>query len=56
MPDTYEIPTLPSTLMCDSCKGIGRLGGSSYLTESCAVCGGSGRIQKNGRDKDQSDS
>lgn len=46
MTDTYEIPTCPATVMCDSCKGIGTLGGSSYLTESCAVCKGAGMIQR----------
>ncbi|XKI12291.1 hypothetical protein GGGNBK_11620 [Sporosarcina sp. ANT_H38] len=46
MPNTYEIPTCPTTLMCDSCKGSGTLGGSAYLTESCADCKCTGIVQK----------
>lgn len=48
MPDTYEIPTCTATVMCDSCKGIGTLGGSLYLTESCAGCKGTGMTQRDG--------
>lgn len=48
MPNSHEIPTCPSTLMCAECKGIGTLGGSMYITESCAVCKGTGMVRKEG--------
>lgn len=48
MPNPYETPILPSTLMCDSCKGIGTLGGSMYVTETCANCKGTGMVQREG--------
>lgn len=32
--------------MCGDCEGLGTLGGSKYLTESCRKCEGSGRIRK----------
>lgn len=50
MPDTYEIPSCPATLMCSTCKGTGKLGGSAYLTETCAECKGSGMTQRKGED------
>lgn len=46
MTSPYEVEILPSTLMCESCKGIGTLGGSIYIVESCTVCGGTGMIQR----------
>jgi len=46
MNNPYEIPTCPTTIMCKSCKGIGKLGGSMYITESCSVCKGTGMIQR----------
>ncbi|MBO0586140.1 hypothetical protein [Sporosarcina sp. E16_8] len=46
MRNEWETPKLPTTLMCVDCKGIGTLGGSSYITESCPVCKGTGMIQK----------
>lgn len=46
MPNPYETPTCPATFMCESCKGIGTLGGSLYLTESCTDCNGAGMIQR----------
>jgi len=52
MHNPYEIPICPTTIMCKSCKGIGTLGGSLYLTESCLVCKGSGMVQK-GREEDE---
>ncbi len=51
MPNTYQVPICPTTLMCKSCKGIGTLGGSAYLTESCSDCKGTGMIQKEGEEE-----
>lgn len=44
----HEIPTCLSNVMCVDCKGVGTLGGSMYVTESCAVCRGTGMVRKEG--------
>jgi len=46
MHNPYETPTCPTTLKCVDCKGIGTLGGSLYLTESCSICKGTGMVQR----------
>lgn len=46
MSNEYEIPKCPVTLMCGSCMGLGTLGGSSCVTESCFVCKGTGMVQR----------
>lgn len=50
MINPYEIPIALTTLMCDSCKGIGTLGGSMYITETCADCKGTGMVQREGEE------
>jgi len=52
MHNPYEIPIAPTTLMCKPCKGIGTLGGSMYVTETCNVCKGTGMVQKGREDND----
>jgi len=41
-----DIPERHAIIMCVDCKGLGRLGGSKLVWESCHPCGGVGSVLK----------
>ena len=44
---TINLPPHYITVMCGHCKGLGTLGGSLYIVESCRRCEGTGRVRMN---------
>lgn len=46
MREPIDFPKRSVTIACIDCKGLGTLGGSYYVYESCKTCEGTGRIEK----------
>lgn len=46
MREPIDIPKRSISVTCTDCKGLGTLGGSFYVYESCHKCGGTGRVMK----------